>query len=55
MEYQKITNLLDDTANQRSEFMTRNSVEITNKSRGTYNDSSQIELKASSIRSTLCD
>ena len=45
MEYQKIINLLDDTTNQTSEFMTRNSVEINNKSRGTYNESSQIELK----------
>ena len=36
MEYQKIVNLLDNTSNQPSKFMTRNWVEINDDSRGTY-------------------
>ena len=35
VEYQKIINLLDDTTNQTSEFIAKNSVEISDKSRGT--------------------
>ena len=34
MEYQKITNLLDDTTNQPSKFRTRNWVEINDESKG---------------------
>ena len=37
MEYQKIASLIDDTSNQHSKFRTRNSVEINDESRGTYN------------------
>ena len=57
VEYQKIINLLDDTTNQTSEFIAKNSVEISDKSRGTQsnNESSQIEFKASMIRSNLCN
>ena len=33
MEYQKIINLLDDTANQLSKFRTRNRVEINDESK----------------------
>ena len=33
MEYQKIINILDDTANQLSKFRTRNWVEINDKSK----------------------
>ena len=32
MEYQKITNSLDDTTNQPSKFRARNRVEISNES-----------------------
>ena len=35
VEYQKIINLLEDTTNQTSEFIAKNSVEISDKSRGT--------------------
>ena len=35
VEYQEMINLLDHTTNQTSEFMTRDSVEISDKSRGT--------------------
>ena len=34
MEYQKITNLLDDSQNKISKFRTRNWVEINDESRG---------------------
>ena len=54
MEYQKITNLLDDTTNQLSKFRTKNWVEINDESKGRcYN--SNIRFKASIIRSNLCD
>ena len=54
MEYQKITNLLDDTTNQLSKFRTKNYVEINDESEGRcYN--SNIRFKASMIRSNLCD
>ena len=39
MEYQKITNLLDDTTNQLSKFRTRNLVEINDESKGRYGHS----------------
>ena len=35
MEYQKLINLLDDTANQPSKFWTRNWGKINDESRGT--------------------
>ena len=53
MEYQKIINLLDNTPNQQSKFMTKNWVEINNDSRGTYNTNSQIRFKASIPKSRL--
>ena len=37
MEYQKITNLIEDTSNQPSKFRTKNWIEINDESRGTYN------------------
>ena len=54
MEYQKIINLLDNTANQPSKFRTRNWVEINNESKEKY-DNSNIRFKTSVIRSNLCD
>ena len=51
MEYQKI---IDDAANQPSRFR-RNWVEITDESRETYNESSQIKFKTSLIRPNLCN
>ena len=55
MEYQKIIILLGDTTNQQSKFRTRNSVEISNKSRGTYNANSNIKFEISIIKSNLCN
>ena len=36
MEYQKITNLLDNMNNQPSKFRTKNWVEVNDDARGTY-------------------
>ena len=55
MEYQKIANLIDDTSNQPSKFRTKNWVEISDESRGTYNVNSQIKFKITILKSTLCD
>ena len=53
MEYQKITNLLDDTTNQPSKFRTRDWVEINDESKVRY-DNSNIRFKTSMISSKLC-
>ena len=50
MEYQKIINLLNDTANLPSKFITRNSDE----SRENY-ENNNTKFKTSMIRSNLCD
>ena len=55
MEYQKITNLLDDTPNKTSKFRTRNWVEIKDESRGKYNDEKQIRFITTMLKSSLCD
>ena len=55
MEYQKIANLIDDTSNQPSKFITKNWVEINDESRGTYNVNSQIKFKTTTLKSSLCD
>ena len=54
MEYQKITNLLDNASNQPSKFRTRNWVEINDDKRGTYT-SKNISFKTTMLRSNLCD
>ena len=56
MEYQKITNLIDDnTLNQPSKFRARNWIEINDESRGAYNGNSQIKFKTTMLKSSLCD
>ena len=55
MEYQKITNLVDDSSNKTSKFRTKNSIEINDESRGTYNDDKQIRFKTTMLKSSLCD
>ena len=47
MEYQKVTNLLDNTPNQPSKFKTKNWVKTNNDSGETCNTNSQIEFKNS--------
>ena len=54
MEDQRIINLLDNTQNKPSKFITRNCVEINDESRGTYNISNQFKFNTS-IRSHFCD
>ena len=53
MEYQKITNLIDDASNQASKSRTKNGVEISDESRGTYNANSQIKFKTTMLKSSL--
>ena len=55
MEYQKITNLLDNASNQRSKFKIKNGVEINDDSRGPYNTNKQIKFKTTMLKSSLCD
>ena len=55
MEYQKIIDLLDNTPNQATKFRTKNWVEINDDSRETHDNNSQIKLKTSMLRSSLCD
>ena len=55
MEYQKVTNLLDDASNQPSKFKTKNWVEINDESRGIYSVNSQITFKTTMLKSILCD
>ena len=49
MEYQKITNLLDNTPNQPTKFRTKYWVEVNDDTRGTYNTDSQIKFKNSKL------
>ena len=49
MEYQKITNLLDNTPNQPTKFRTKYWVEVNDDTRGTYNTDSQIKFKTSKL------
>ena len=55
MEYEKISNLLDDASNKTSKFRTKNWVEINDDSRGAYNIGSPIRFKTRMLESSLCD
>ena len=55
MEYQKITNLLDNASNQPSKFTTKNWVEINDEYRGVYNVNLQIKFKTTMLKSSFCD
>ena len=55
MEYQKMTNLLDNTSNQPSTFRTKNWVETNDYVHGTCNTNTQIKFKTSMLKSSLCD
>ena len=52
MEYQKMTNLINDPSNKLSKFRTKNWVEINDESRGTYNVNSQIKVKTTMLKSS---
>ena len=49
MEYQKITDLLDNTSNQPFKFKAKNWVEANDELRGTYNTNSQIKFKTTML------
>ena len=54
MEYQKITNLLDNNASDKpSNFLTKNWVEINDESRRTYNGNSPIKFKTTILKASL--
>ena len=55
MEYQKITNLLDNASNQPSKFRTKKWHEINDESREGYNINSQIKFKTTMLKSILYD
>ena len=55
MEYQKITNFLDNASNQPFKFRAKNWVEINDDSGGTYNANKQIKFKNTMLKSSLCD
>ena len=55
MEYQKIKNLLGNTFDKRSRFITKKWIEVQDQSGGTYNTNKQIRLKTSMLRFDWCD
>ena len=55
MEYQKTTNLLDNTPNQLSKFITKNWIEINDQPRGAYNVNSDIRFKTAMLKFSVCD
>ena len=55
MEYQKISNLLNDESNKSSKFRTKNWAEINDDVKGLYSPNKQIRFKAAMLRSSLCD
>ena len=55
MEYQKIVNLLDNKPNQPPKSKKRNRVEINGDTCGMSNTIGQIQLKATMLKSSLCD
>ena len=55
MEYQKITDLLDNETNKPSKFRTVNWVETNDDIRGAYSSNKKIRFKTSMLRSSLCD
>ena len=50
IEYQNITNLLDNTPNQSTKFRTKNWVKINDDLQGMHNTNSQIKFKTSMLK-----
>ena len=46
--------MIEGTSNHSSKFRTKNWVEITDESRGTYNVNGQIKFKTTMLKSSLC-
>ena len=55
MEYQKIVKQLDNTPDQPSKFRTKKWVKKNDESKESYNTGSNIKIKNTMLRSTLCD
>ena len=55
MEYQKITNLLDNIPDKVPTFVSKKWIEAHDQSGKTYNTNKQIGFKTSMLRSDLCD
>ena len=55
MEYQKITNFLDKLPDQLSKFKSKNWFDINDDSRGTHSIDSQIKVKTSMLKLSLCN
>ena len=57
MEFQKIVHFLDATSNDKDlpRFVTKRCIEDYDQSGGNYNASKEIRIKASMLRSDLCD
>ena len=57
MEFQKITNFLDITSDNKDlpKFVTKNWIEVYGQSQGNYDVNKEIRIKTSMFRSDLCD
>ena len=55
MEYQELSNLLDDASNKISKFRTKNWVERNDESKRTYDVGDEIKCKTTMLKSSLCD
>ena len=57
MEFQKITNFLDTTSDNKElpRFVTRKWIEVYDQSEKNYNVNKEIRIKTSMLRSDLCD
>ena len=57
MEFQKITNFLDITSDDKDlpRFVTKKWIEVYDQSEKNYNPNEEIRIKTSMLRSDLCD
>ena len=57
MEFQKVTNFLDTTSDDKDlpRFVTKKWIEVYDQSGGTYNINKEIRVKTSMLRYDLCD
>ena len=57
MEFQKITNFLDTTSDNKDlpRFVTKKWIDVYDQSGGNYNVNKEIRIKTSMLRSDLCD
>ena len=57
MEFQKISNFIDTTSNNKDlpKFVTKKWIEVYDQSQGNYNVNKEIRIKTSMLRSDLCD